>query len=187
MLCPPEILFGRIFKGDKNLQKCMERHYSKPKGFVGRHIIYSVYFGNILYGYTVGGSATLYLPGRYEALGLTSFNLNNIVNNTFFHIEKNNGKYPIRNFLPKIIKFWRERISIDWQLTYGDKVLGFETLVELPRTGECYLRDNWIEVGITKGYTCKRISGKSTDAWSGKRVWNIENLIPKRVLVYKVI
>ena len=80
-----------------------------------------------------------------------------------------------------VLKRFRERVSEDWKTKYGDLVLGFETLVELPRTGEVYKRDGWTEVGLTKGYTCKRTKGKGTDSWSGKRVWDTINLRPKRV------
>jgi hypothetical protein len=77
---------------------------------------------------------------------------------------------------------FRERIAVDWPAKYGTPLLGFESLVELPRTGEMYLRDGWQEVGTTKGQTCKRIAGKGTDKWPGKRVWNTTELRPKRVL-----
>lgn len=105
-----------------------------------------------------------------------------IVNNIFFHIEKVGWKYPARNFAAAVVAEWRRRVAEDWLRKYGDPVIGFETLVELPRTGECYRRDGWTEVGVTKGYTCKRVAGKGTDSWSGKRVWDMVNLRPKIVL-----
>lgn len=154
------------------LLQVMAVHYSQPKGFVGRNICYKVEN----YGFIVAGSATRFLPGRNEFL---PFSLNNIVNNIFFHVQ---GPYPKRNFVPAIIKEWRELVQWDWTVKYGDKVLGFETLVELPRTGECYKRDGWTVVGTTKGFTCKRIAGRGTDSWSGKRVWNTTELRPKLVL-----
>lgn len=64
--------------------------------------------------------------------------------------------------------------------------MGFESLVELPRTGECYKRDGWTLVGQTIGYTCKRVAGKGTDNWSGKRVWDTKNLRPKLVFCRKI-
>ncbi len=158
------------------LLRDMEVHYSQPKGFVGRNICYAVYSGWDYYGAIVGGSTPTHLPGRK-----TKFPLNNIVNNLFFHIEKKNGKYPCRNFAEKVLERWRHTIQEDWEEKYGDRVLLFETLVELPRTGECYKRDEWEEVGLTKGFTCKRIGGIGTDSWSGQRVWDTENLRPKRV------
>ena len=64
-----------------------------------------------------------------------------------------------------------------------DEVLGFETLVELPRSGEIYKRDGWDLIGQTKGYTCKREGGYGTDGWTGQRVWNTVDLKPKHVFV----
>ena len=58
--------------------------------------------------------------------------------------------------------------------------------MELPRTGECYLKDDWELVGQTIGYTCKRIAGNGTDDWTGKRVWNTKDLRPKLVFCRKI-
>jgi hypothetical protein len=87
----------------------------------------------------------------------------------------------MRNFVPAVIEAWRKRVVEDWPAKYGDELTGFETLVELPRTGECYRRDGWRLIGQTVGYTCKRTAGKGTDSWSGKRVWNTKDLRPKLV------
>jgi len=141
---------------DARLLAVMETHYSQPKGFVGRNICYAVLANDVYYGHIVGGSATLHLPGRHATLQTTRQNLNNIVNNIFFHIEKVGGRYPMRNFVNAVLATWRGVVSLDWEKKYGDRVLGFESLVELPRSGECYRRDGWIEVGITQGQTCKR-------------------------------
>ncbi len=180
-----EIVLTRITKSDSQLQRWMSTHYSAPKGFVGRQLIYQISVEGIIYGATAAGSATRFLPGR-EAFFKRTIPLNNLVNNTFFHIEKQNGKYPCRNFAAHIVRKWREKVLLDWVLYYDDFVLGWETLVELPRTGELYVRDDWHEVGMTKGYTCKRVAGESTDTWTGKRVWDTKNLRPKRVFVREV-
>lgn len=82
---------------------------------------------------------------------------------------------------------FEKQISIEWFEKYGDKVIGFESLVELPRTGELYRRCGWVEVGQTKGFTCKRIAGKGSDSWTGKRIWNTKDLRPKIVFCKKVI
>ena len=164
------------------LKKYMAVHYSRPKGFVGRQLIYSVNVDGTCYGAIVAGSATRFLPGRSNFFK-KEIPLNNLVNNTFFHIEKQNGGYPCRNFSSKVVEAWRERVKVDWPLYYRDEVLGFESLVELPRTGELYLKDGWTKIGITKGFTCKRGPGESTDSWSGKRVWDTINLRPKLVFV----
>jgi hypothetical protein len=165
----------------------MAIHYSQPKGFVGRNICYAIVVRDVYYGAIVGGSSTLHLAGRDEFFGLTRVNkksaLKHIVNNIFYHIEKKDGRYPVRNMVPTVLSLFRERIISDWKAKYGDDVIGFESLIELPRSGESYKRDGWVEVGITKGQTCKRIAGKGTDSWTGKRVWDTKNLRPKRVFV----
>lgn len=165
-------------KGDQFIRYLMSIHYSKPKGFVGRQIVYKVVSEGVEIGAIVGGSATLHLPGRNEFFG-TKYYINSIVNNTFFHLENQEDK----NMGTKVLKMWRKQISDDWEKQYGDKVVGFETLVEVPRTGAVYKADNWIYTGITKGFTCKRVGGEQQENWSGVRVWNKnpETLRPKLV------
>lgn len=168
----------------------MRDHYSQPKGFVGRVLAYLIYSGPNCYGAIVAGSAGMNLAGRDDFFGLQketkAVEIQNIISNTFYHVRKVDGRYPIRwQFATKVIGMWRERSQIDWERNYGGNVIGFETLVEMPRTGQIYLDDGWTEVGMTKGFTCKRTAGVGTDTWSGKRIWNMENLRPKRVLCRK--
>lgn len=173
-----------IKKSDPQLNHWMENHYSQPKGFVGRSLIYKIVYDGKPYGAISAGSATKFLPGRKDFFNqyYENISLNNIVNNTFYHIEPI-PVYPRRNFTTYVVQEWRKRIILEWEEKYKDPVLGFETLVELPRTGSLYLKDKWIEVGLTKGYTCKREAGIGTDSWTGKRVWNTKELRPKRVFV----
>lgn len=168
----------KIGKCDPRLLENAKDHYSQPKGFVGRSLCYAVIFDDKFYGTIVAGSSTKHLPNRSGFVGETP--LNNIVNNTFFHIE---GPYPIRNFAQKVLKHFRIVSQIDWFVKYGDEVKFFESLVEFPRTGEVYKRDGWKAIGLTKGYTCKRVAGKGTDSWGGKRVWDRANLRPKFVFL----
>ncbi len=177
-----------IKRTDPRLLANMAIHYSKPKGFVGRNICYAVMWNDVYYGGIVGGSATLHLAGRNEYFDITKAELNNIVNNIFFHVEKVDNKYPCRWFTVEVLKAFREQIQLDWFDKYSDDVIGFESLVELPRTGDCYKKDKWDLVGQTVGYTCKRTAGKGTDNWSGKRVWNTDknSLRPKLVFCKKV-
>ena len=164
----------------------MDHHYSKPLGFVGRNICYGVRWNDVWFGAIVGGSAVSHLKGRDEFFGITKDSkpqlIQRIINNTFCHLEKVDGKYPCRNFTIKVLEMWRLQVASDWTVKYRETPIGFETLVELPRTGSMYLRDGWKEVGITKGFTCKRTAGCGTDSWTGMRVWNTEELRPKRVL-----
>lgn len=179
----------RIKRTDARLLVNMANHYSKPKGFVGRNICYAIMHNNTYYGAICGGSSTLHLPGRDVFFGLSKENkqemLLHIVNNIFYHIEPIEGKYPIRNFSIAVLNLFCKQIAVDWELKYGNKVIGFESLVELPRTGEIYKRANWVETGITKGYTCKRTAGIGSDGWTGKRVWDHTQLRPKRVFCKK--
>jgi hypothetical protein len=179
------IELNEIKRTDPRLLADMAIHYSQPGGFVGRNICYAVESDGIYYGGIVGGSATRFLPGRDQFFQDNGINpsLNEIVNNIFYHVEKKDGAYPCRNFVPKVLALFREKIAERWVDKYGDPVLLFESLVELPRTGDCYHRDGWEETGLTKGYTCKRIAGKGTDSWTGKRVWNTTDLRPKRVFL----
>jgi hypothetical protein len=181
-----DIILITTKRTDKRLLNRMKYHYSKPKGFVGRSICYAVYYDRIYYGHIVGGSSTRFLPGRNEYLGITLKELNYVVNNIFFNVSPVNDKYPIRNFTTECVKKFVRTIQVDWIEKYGNDVLGFETLVELPRTGELYRKAGWIEVGRTKGFTCKRTGGRGTDSWTGKKVWNTTNLRPKIVLCYKL-
>ena len=173
-----DILLEPIKRTDPRILTNMAIHYSQPKGFVGRNICYAVMLEGVCYGSIAGGSATRFLPGR-EIVGT----LNNGVNNIFYHIERVDGKYPCRWFTVRVLEKYRAAIERDWLEKYGDAVLWHETLVELPRTGECYIRDGWTLAGQTKGFTCKRIAGTGTDSWSGKRVWDTKNLRPKHVFV----
>jgi len=168
---------------DVRLLERMINHYSKPKGFVGRNICYAVTFNNDYYGHIVGGSASLHLPGRDEYINQE--NLNQVVNNVFYSVSKVNNQYPTRNFTTLVIKKFMGCITKDWFLKYGDNVVGFETLVEPPRTGDLYKKAGWVLVGTTKGFTCKRQAGTGTDGWSGKRVWDTVNLRPKLVFCFK--
>lgn len=173
---------------DQRLTERMKIHYSQPKGFVGRNICIAINYNDIYYGHIVFGSATKHLQGRNTFLGTDGYNLNCIANNLFFNVNKVDGKYPIRNFTSLIIKNMQELIPKLWKEKYKNDLLALETLVELPRTGELYIKAGWSEVGITKGFTCKRVSGESTDGWGGRRVWNKnrDELRPKKILMIKL-
>jgi hypothetical protein len=171
---------------DSRLRERMQIHYSQPKGFVGRSICYAILYNDVYYGHIVAGSASRFLPGRNEHLGISRVDLNHVVNNIFFNVSKVDGRYPIRNFTICIVRAFVQQVQHDWFVKYGDSVWGFETLIELPRTGEVYRRSGWTLVGQTKGQTCKRVAGQGTDSWTGKRVWDTQNLRPKRVFCLRV-
>jgi hypothetical protein len=164
--------FIEVSSSDAGLREAMRSHYSKPRGFVGRRIIYEVRVDGTLYGYTSSNSATMNLPGRSRVFFAAQRYLNRIVNNGFFHVYRVDDQYPFRNFVDAVVEHWEKVSPLGWKDRYGDDVVGFETLVQIPRTGECYRRAGWRKVGLTKGHTCRRVAGKSTDSWSGRRVWS---------------
>lgn len=181
------IKLEQIKRTDKRITDLMKIHYSQPKGFVGRNICYAIYYNTILYGAIAGGSCCLHLPNRNEFFNITKKYYNNIVNNIFYHINKINEKYPCREFTVKVLLEFEKQIIKDWKEKYDDEVLGFESLVEPPRTGELYKRANYTLIGLTKGFTCKRTAGQGFDKWTGKRIWNTKNLRPKLVFAKRRI
>lgn len=170
---------------DERLLKRMEVHYSQPKGFVGRNICYAILCDNQYYGHIVAGSATLHLPGRNDFFHMSKKDINSVINNIFFNCAPVGSKYPLRNFTTAVIKKFIHQSAQDWYNKYKDTVIGHETLIQPPRTGELYRRAGFCKVGVTKGYTCKRVAGTGTDDWSGKRVWDTKNLVPKIVMCRK--
>lgn len=159
----------RTKRTDPKLLELMKIHYSHPNGFVGRNLCYAIHWNGDYHGHIIGGSATRFIPGRNEFFNIEIKDLNQIINNIFYHVFPINGRYPTRNFTSLVLKNWISQIKCDWEQKYGDSVIGFETLVELPRTGELYRKAGFHEVGITIGYQCKRIAGTGTDSWSGKK------------------
>lgn len=171
---------------DERLLERMASHYSKPKGFVGRNICYAITVGKEYFGHIVAGSATKHLPGRHTFLNTNDTMLNKIVNNIFFNVSPVTERYPMRNFTTACVMLFARTVMCDWKIKYGDDVVGFETLVEKPRLGILYRKAGWVEVGTTKGFTCKRVAGKGSDSWTGKRLWDTLDLRPKIVLCKKV-
>jgi hypothetical protein len=197
------IKLERISKGDLLLRIASNNHYSEPGGFVGRFLGYAVWCSSDYLGVIVGGSATMHLVGRNAFFDIESSGLNNVINNTLFHIERprdmppfeyirddgtlrvaeRRKPYPVRNITNHILAEWRRVAKRDWENTYQNEVLGFESLVQIPRTGEVYRRDGWSLVGETKGFSCRRVGGESaTEKFDGRRVWEFD--ATKRKLVF---
>lgn len=161
---------------DRRLLYLMDHKHYTTKGkrswFVGRKLCYAIMYSGVYYGHILGGSASLHLPNRNEYLGIDQSQLNSVINNIFYHVEKVEGRYPLRNFTTRVVLEWERHVAEDWETKYGDKAVGFESLVEPPRTGELYRRAGWSMVGITKGKTLRRVPDpERTEKWSGKREW----------------
>lgn len=184
-----EIKLVTIKKSDSELQANMKIHYSQPKGFVGRSICYRIDYDSITYGHIVGTSAIQVLRFRDIFFDVrTHRHINNFVNNGFYHIEKQNGRYPVRNFTTKVLLEFEKKIMEDWAKKYGDEIWGFESLIEPPRTGECYRRAGWTHFTETRGYSCRRVGGfeKGGSFTEGKRVWT-RNTKPKLIFYKKTL
>jgi hypothetical protein len=169
----------------------MAAHYTNPRQFVGRYLAYAIYCDGWYWGHIVAGNCFYGLPGRNAWFGIDKTSLNHIVNNRFFHIERDGlhgaTRYPLRNFAQAVLKAWREAVIRDWPAKYGgDSVLGFEALVEPPRTGDVYLRDGWTLLPkTTKGYKWERTTiNDGGDRWISKlRRVETDILRPKLILL----
>lgn len=104
-------------------------------------------------------SATLNLGARDKALGLNNQNkkkkLLNIANNYRFALIKEN--ITIQNAGSQILKALRHDGAKVWKRKYGNKLVGIETFVKPPWTGSVYKADNWLDLGLTKGWTGSRL------------------------------
>jgi hypothetical protein len=173
----------------KKYKEIRARHYVPDHGSQGRQLHYLIYGDAQIVGIISGGSSTFSVKAVDEFFGLdmakrfdiwtgeaadkTGFRpdlLGTVINNTVFRLEYHEHKLASR-----VLKMWRERITADWENSYGitnvesmfdttlmlPGVMGFETFI-VPnehRTGACYQADRWKEVGKTatgKLIFCKR-------------------------------
>jgi hypothetical protein len=58
------------------------------------------------------------------------------------------------NLASRILSLNLKRLSNDWLAQYRHPILMVETFVDLNRNkGTCYKADNWVQVGLTKGFS----------------------------------
>jgi len=152
------ILFLEICKRTNPIyQEIRNRHYVKNKGTQGAQIHFLINYEDVYCGIISGASAVYGVKGRDEFFKIPQeqkikqkFYLPAIINNTVFRLENHE-----KNLGTRILKLWRNNISILWQTIYEIPVIGFETFVveEDYRKGSMYKADNWIYCGITSGST----------------------------------
>jgi len=143
-------------------------HYIPDRGVVGQQLQYLIFYGNEIVGVIGGASAVYRSEDRDEYFDLAeekdlkTKQLNSIINNNIFRLD-----YPAPNLATIVLKMWRKRIIDDWENLYGIQVAGFETFVVeerlwngKTRNGACYRADNWLLVGITKGYGNTNVRGR---------------------------
>jgi hypothetical protein len=90
-----------------------------------------------------------------------------IANNSRFLILP--GEH-VKNLASRILGLNLARLSQDWQLVHGHRLILAETFIDPARfTGTCYRAANWIELGHTRGFS------KSNDTYTKhgqqKRIW----------------
>lgn len=154
-----EVDLFRVKRGDGYWSYLKRIHYANIQETIGRQLHYLVlYHGHIVGAITAAQSIWSSKP-RDVFWGLNTLNreflLNNIICNTFFRLE---GR--VENLGTRVLRLWRIQSARDWEQEYGDRVMGFETMVEPPRTGAMYLADNWVYVGDTAGFKKSRAGQK---------------------------
>lgn len=142
----------RVKQSEPSARYYISTHYTRTRWFVGRNIVYLIKINNDVCGVMVGGSTSYYLPGRKEFFG--DCDIQSIINNRLFRLENNT----IPNLGTRILKLWRNKVVEDWEFTYHNIPIGFETLVLPPRTGAIYKADNWTYSAMTKGYKARRFN-----------------------------
>ena len=140
--------------------KYREDHYIEDRGTVGQQIQYIITYAGRDVGVIGGASAVFANEPRDDYFSLSALKnektiqLNSIINNNIFKLD-----YPVPNLATIVLAKWRKTIAMHWEFIYGVKVAGFETFVVeerlwdgRKRDGNCYRADNWLQLGITKGY-----------------------------------
>lgn len=77
------------------------------------------------------------------------------------------------------LKNFRKTFKQDYYNKYNEELLGLITFVEPPRSGTVYKADNWIYLGMTKGFgTTQRSKRWESRKWVKK--------IPKLIFAIKI-
>lgn len=134
----------RVAKSDQLFGKLFFEHYPNSKGIPGRSLCYLIYNDNILLG-IIGVNSP---PKNYKIFTKYFNSVDEIhyVNNNVFRLIVNE-----KNIGTQVLKVFRRKIKIDYELKYGDELVGIVTFVEPPRNGAVYKADNWDYLGETQG------------------------------------
>lgn len=141
----------RVPKGNKLFATLYLFHYPQSKGIVGRSLNYIIVYKNKIAGIIGANSPPYSVKAINEFFGINKENreqkLRQILNNNIFKLI-----YHEKNLGTKVLKIFRETIKKDYKEKYGDDLIGLVTFVEPPLTGAVYKADNWIYLGMTKGF-----------------------------------
>ena len=133
-------------------------HYLHSAGFVGQQLRYVACYNGRWVALVVWSAGAFKLKAREEWIGWSERQkrrrLPLIVNNSRFFIPK---AFHIPNLATRVMKLNLERLSADWQQTYGHAVLVAETFVdpEIFR-GTTYKAGGWTLLGQTQGFQRSR-------------------------------
>lgn len=157
----PDAIYLEFAKGNKSEKVWNalvdQYHYLGHRVVVGRSIKYLVKTGDILLGALSFSSPAWRLSARDKVLESIGFSFSDIhelvINNSRFLILPN---VRVDNLASSVLSLATQRISDDWLDYYAVKPEIAETFVQRSKyVGTCYRAANWLDIGLTKGYTKK--------------------------------
>lgn len=141
----------QVPKGNKIFAHLYLTHYPNSKGIVGRSINYLIIWKGKVIGIIGGNSPPYSVKGINDFFAITKENRNDmliqIMNNDVFRLIVHKP-----NLGTRVLRAFRLTIQKDHIKKYGHSLVGLITFVEPPRDGTVYKADNWIYIGMTKGY-----------------------------------
>jgi len=167
----------QVPKGNKIFATLYLTHYPQSKGIVGRTINYLIIWKNKVAGIIGANSAPYAVKPVDEFFGITKENRDDmllcIMNNEVFRLIVHE-----KNLATMVLKAFRYKLQRDHIKKYGHPLIGLITFVEPPRIGTIYKADNWVYLGMTKGYGTTRRGKRWFDRkWVKKK--------PKHIFAYK--
>jgi len=88
--------------------------------------------------------------------------LKHFCNNYRFCLTPNSRD--IQNVGSQVLKHLRHLAKKHWEYKYGNKLLAIETFVKQSHTGAIYKADNWLYLGLTKGWSFRKLPAKMITA-----------------------
>lgn len=144
-------------KSDRELWNNLvsQHHYLYSSRIVGRQIKYLVFIKDLPIACLGWGDASWMVKARDKWIGWT---YEEIMNNR--HLIINNVRFlilpwvKVPNLASHLLAKCSGAVIEDWYKTYGFRPVLLETFVDISRfSGTCYRAANWIDLGITAGYS----------------------------------
>jgi hypothetical protein len=155
----PGLSLERVSPSTRAYAAFWARHYPGSKGAIGRQLHYLVWLDGQMLGIIAAGEAMFRCAPRDRALGLELAAGTPppgwLVACSAFRVE--DAPYGVPS---QVLALWRAAVRADWARLYGHEVRWFETLVEPPRIGTCFVRDGWRRLARrTAGLGARRPDG----------------------------